>query len=158
MFAAALILRLASQTHGPLIVLVHCIASVLVHFALEIATWLLILLQGPAGNGVMDLYTPEISCVCADPVTGIPDTRIIDGSGVDITKNLTTVRNYDELHVQALINQINGKQSSGRYAQTTPNLFGMNMQSISVGQKVISQSFFAFLVCSTGISRRALPC
>ena len=92
--------------------------------------------QGPNGNGVIDLYTPEISCVCADPVTGIPDTRIIDGSGVDITKNLTTVKNYDELHVQALINQINGKQSSGRYALATPNLYGMNMQSISVGQKV----------------------
>ncbi|KAK9869021.1 hypothetical protein WJX84_001753 [Apatococcus fuscideae] len=93
------------------------------------------LVQGPNGNGVMDLYTPEISCSCGNPATGIPDTRIIDGSGVDLSKNLTAVRAYDELHVQALLNQIYGMQSSGRYAQATPNLYGMNMQSVSVGQK-----------------------
>lgn len=98
-------------------------------------------MQGPNGNGVIDLYTPEISCACGDPATGIPDTRIIDGSGIDLSKNLTAVRAYDELHVQALINQINGLQSSGRYPQATPNLYGMNMQSVSVGQKV--RSYFS---------------
>ena len=90
------------------------------------------------GNGVMDLYTPEISCQCGDNQTGIPSTAITNGLGVDLAKNITAARAYDELHVQAVINQINGKHSSGNYATQMPNLFGLNFQSVSVGQKVSS--------------------
>ncbi|DBA92155.1 hypothetical protein WJX77_006975 [Trebouxia sp. C0004] len=91
--------------------------------------------QGQMGNGVMDLYTPEISCQCGDNQTGIPSTTITDGTGVDLAKNVTAARAYDELHVQAVINQINGKHSSGNYAMQMPNLFGLNFQAVSVGQK-----------------------
>ncbi len=90
------------------------------------------------GNGVMDLYTPEISCKCGDNQTGIPSTAITNGTGVDLSKNITAARAYDELHVQAVINQINGKHSSGNYVMQMPNLFGLNFQSVSVGQKVSS--------------------
>ncbi|DBA95276.1 TPA: hypothetical protein ACH3X3_013170 [Trebouxia sp. C0006] len=91
--------------------------------------------QGQTGNGVMDLYTPEISCQCGDNQTGIPSTAITNGLGVDLAKNITAARAYDELHVQAVINQINGKHSSGNYAMQMPNLFGLNFQAVSVGQK-----------------------
>ena len=84
----------------------------------------------------MDLYTPEISCLCGDNQTGIPSTAITNGLGVDLAKNVTAARAYDELHVQAVINQINGKHSSGNYAMQMPNLFGLNFQAVSVGQKV----------------------
>ncbi len=94
-------------------------------------------MQGQLGSGVMDLYTPEISCQCGDNATGIPSTNITDGTGVDLAKNITAARAYDELHVQAVINQINGKHSSGNYAMQMPNLFGLNFQAVSVGQKVI---------------------
>ena len=103
--------------------------------------------QGPMGNGVMDLYTPEISCQCGDNQTGIPSTAITDGSGVDLAKNVTAARAYDELHVQAVLNQINGKHSSGNYAMKTPNLFGLNFQAVSVGQKVSPCSSFHRLGC-----------
>lgn len=93
-------------------------------------------MQGQAGNGVMDLYTPEISCQCGDNATGTPSTAITNGMGVDLAKNVTASRAYDELHVQAVINQINGKHSSGDYAMPMPNLFGLNFQAVSVGQKV----------------------
>lgn len=94
------------------------------------------LFQGQLGNGVMDLYTPEISCQCGDNTTGIPSTAINNGSGVDLAKNVPAARAYDELHVQAIINQINGRHSSGDYAMEMPNLFGLNFQAVSVGQKV----------------------
>ncbi|KAL3133692.1 hypothetical protein ABBQ32_008192 [Trebouxia sp. C0010 RCD-2024] len=93
------------------------------------------LVQGQNGTGVMDLYTPEISCQCGDNETGIPSTAITDGTGVDLAKNVTAARAYDELHVQAVLNQINGKHSSGNYAAQIPNLFGLNFQAVSVGQK-----------------------
>ena len=84
----------------------------------------------------MDLYTPEISCQCGDNQTGIPSTAITNGLGVDLAKNTTAARAYDELHVQAIVNQINGKHSSGNYPMQMPNLFGLNFQAVSVGQKV----------------------
>lgn len=103
-------------------------------------------LQGQAGNGVMDLYTPEISCLCGDNQTGIPSTAITNGFGVDLAKNVTAARAYDELHVQAVINQINGKHSSGNFAMQMPNLFGLNFQAVSVGQKVNTHAWSACLV------------
>lgn len=84
----------------------------------------------------MDLYTPEISCQCGDNQTGIPSTAITSGTDVDLAKNVTAAMAYDELHVQAVVNQINGKHSSGDYAMQMPNLFGLNFQAVSVGQKV----------------------
>lgn len=94
----------------------------------------------------MDLYTPEIACQCGDNQTGIPSTAITDGSGVDLAKNVTAARAYDELHVQAVLNQISGKHSSGNYAAQIPNLFGLNFQAVSVGQKVISTHCLFWLV------------
>ena len=102
-------------------------------------------LQGQQGNGVMDLYTPEIACQCGDNQTGIPSTTITNGTGIDLAKNVTAARAYDELHVQAVINQINAMQM--------PNLFGLNFQAVSVGQKVgnisaLPPSWFASFILS----------
>lgn len=72
------------------------------------------LLNGPSGKGVEDLYNPEIASV---PVT------------VNATKA------YDDLKVQAILNEIDGKNHSGTKKVGVPAIFGMNFQAVSVGQK-----------------------
>ncbi|MBB5193679.1 putative AlkP superfamily pyrophosphatase or phosphodiesterase [Silvimonas terrae] len=70
--------------------------------------------NGPSGQGVMDLYTPEIAAM-GEKTTSFPA--------------------YDNLKVTAVINQINGLDSSGQHKVGVPTLFGMNFQNVSVAQK-----------------------
>ncbi|ODP35909.1 hypothetical protein A9762_01615 [Pandoraea sp. ISTKB] len=70
--------------------------------------------HGPSGQGVDDLYTPEIAAV-GEKLAAFPD--------------------YDNLKVDALLKQIDGRDSSGHAAPGVPSLFGMNFQQLSVAQK-----------------------
>jgi hypothetical protein len=87
------------------------------------------LVNGPSGTGVDDLYTPEIvathntdgTCLYADC-----------GSGDSI---VTDTMQYDNFKVNAIINEIDGKDHSGMHTVGVPAIFGMNFQSVSVGQK-----------------------
>lgn len=80
------------------------------------------ILNGPSGNGVDDLYDLEIA---AGGTTGsIPATE-----------------KYDDLKVSAILNEIDGKTSTGTAGVGTPALFGMNFQAVSVGQKVAHFDF-----------------
>jgi hypothetical protein len=74
------------------------------------------LVNGPAGNGVDDLYTPEI--------------------GNTITGSVAATEQYDALKVQAIVNQIHGLDSSGAHNAPVPAIFGMNFQTVSVAQKL----------------------
>jgi hypothetical protein len=73
------------------------------------------LLQGPSGTGVDDLFVPEIAANKAE-------------------KSLSAIEAYDDRKVEALLNQIHGKDHAGA-AASVPALFGMNFQAISVEQK-----------------------
>jgi Type I phosphodiesterase / nucleotide pyrophosphatase len=73
--------------------------------------------NGPSGRGVDDLYVPEINY---SPKT---------------TANAANTAIYDDTKVVAIINQIDGKSSTGRIGVGVPALFGMNFQAVSVGQK-----------------------
>src|SRR5581483_8131971 len=81
------------------------------------------LVQGPSGNGVDDLYTPEIEANMEDQADSIT-------SSIDATEK------YDDGKVQAILNQIAGKDHSGAKTMSVPTLFGMNFQAISVAQKI----------------------
>jgi len=72
------------------------------------------LVNGPSGTGVADLYTPEIASV---PVT------------------VSATEPYDDLKVQAILNEIAGKDHSGTKTEPVPAIFGMNFQAVSVAQK-----------------------
>ena len=97
--------------------------------------------NGPSGKGVNDLYSPEInSNVIALPsVAGcgnIPDTS------ADLTawtNSFANIRCYDSIKVNALLNEINGKTHDGSSSAPVPNVFGMNFQAVSVGQKLVEQ-------------------
>ena len=80
------------------------------------------LVNGPSGNGVDDLYTPEIASVAPN--------------GKDYTKTFVDVKTYDDIKVRAIVNQIDGKTSMGGANVGVPAVFGMNFQAVSVGQKL----------------------
>jgi hypothetical protein len=69
--------------------------------------------NGPSGNGVDDLFTPEVR-----PFRAIEKIQL-----------------YDDLKVGALLNEIDGKDHTGSRQVGVPAIFGMNFQAISVAQK-----------------------
>ena len=79
------------------------------------------IVSGPSGHGVDDLYTPEI----ASDAPG----------GGDWTTNVVDAESNDGLKVQAVLNEIDGKNHAGLRRVGVPAIFGMNFQAVSVGQK-----------------------
>ena len=100
---------------------------------------------GPAA--LDDFYAPEInSTVIALPAvqtpTGLSCTSIPD-PGSDLTAWTNSFQNiqcYDTLKVNAIVNEINGKDHLGLKKTKVPTIFGMNFQAVSVGQKLIEKS------------------
>ncbi len=84
------------------------------------------ILNGPSGVGINDLFTPEINSLI--PVTG--------NTTKDNTTSYKATRENDEVKVQAVLHEIDGRDSTGQHAAPVPNIFGMNFQSVSVGQKL----------------------
>lgn len=81
--------------------------------------------NGPSGTGVDDLTRTEINSI--DPATGTGYTDVY-----------THTQQFDNLHVQALINQIDGKDSSGKLTAAVPTIFGGNFQTLSIAQKALN--------------------
>ncbi len=99
--------------------------------------------SGPGdGTNVDDYYSPEInSTVIALPVTtplGMACNPIPDPSQTGAyTDSFKNVQCYDTLKVNAILNEIDGKTHNGQSTAPVPAVFGMNFQSVSVGQKLI---------------------
>ncbi|MBO7774373.1 alkaline phosphatase family protein [Burkholderia pseudomallei] len=91
--------------------------------------------NGPSGKGVDDLARTEINSI--DPATGTPYTDIY-----------THAEKFDDYHVQAIVNQIDGKNSTGTAAAPVPTLFGTNFQTLSVAQKATVASGGGYLDAS----------
>ena len=91
-------------------------------------------LDGPSGNGVDDLFTPEIDSIAVEP-NGQPYPIAPDGGNSWTDTNAAT-KQYDSYKVQAVINEIDGYDHSGRYKVGVPAIFGMNFQTVSTAQKL----------------------
>ncbi len=91
------------------------------------------ILNGPSGHGIDDLYTPEINSI-------VPGQS--DGKTGDYTTGFASVRQYDDTHVQAVLNEINGLNSLGTAPAPVPAIFGCNFQAVSVGQKLAKSGTF----------------
>jgi hypothetical protein len=97
---------------------------------------------GPGGKGLDDYYSPEVSSTSI-PLPGIKTAEGVSCATVRDQVNGPTAWNasfadiqcYDALKVHALLNQIAGRTHSGA-AAVTPTLFGMNFQSVYIGQSV----------------------
>ena len=102
------------------------------------------IVNGPSGAGLNDFYGPEINSipVALPQVTGcspLPDQSATTSSD-DYTTSFQNIRCYDSLKVQAVVNQINGRTHDGSTAAPVPNVFGMNFQAVSVGQKLVEHA------------------
>src|SRR5215470_17107782 len=78
------------------------------------------IVNGPSGKGVIDLYTPEIAAT--------------DGTRLGTEA-------YDDLKVQAILNEIAGKDHTGTKQEPVPAIFGMNFQAVSVTQKLAGDGY-----------------
>ena len=88
------------------------------------------ILNGPGSTAnIDDLFTPEIN---SDAPTEAQK------HGFDWTKDNTLTQQYDGYKVQAVINEINGHNHDGSGHPGTPAIFGMNFQSVSTAQKLLS--------------------
>ena len=100
---------------------------------------------GPAA--LDDFYGPEInSNVIGLPgvttPTGISCVTVRD-PGSDLTAWTNSFQNiqcYDTLKVDAILNEIDGRNHLGTKKTEVPTIFGMNFQAVSVGQKLIEAS------------------
>ena len=79
--------------------------------------------NGPSGHGVDDLARTEISSVDA-------------ATGHNYEDGYTHTEIFDDLHLRIILNQIDGKTSTGADG-AVPTLFGTNFQTLSVAQKAI---------------------
>jgi hypothetical protein len=101
--------------------------------------------SGPGnGTNVDDYYSPEINSipVALPTVPGcnpLPDQTAVSSSNA-WTDSFQNIQCYDSLKVQAILNEIGGKDHSGTNRRPVPNVFGMNFQVVSVGQKLIEKS------------------
>jgi len=99
--------------------------------------------NGPSGHGVDDFFGPEINSVpVALPFPGcnpVPTPEPTPDDGW--TKTLADIRCYDSLHVQAVLNQIDGFTHDRSHRVSVPALFGTNFQAVSVGQKLKNNGY-----------------
>jgi hypothetical protein len=72
----------------------------------------------------------------------LPDQTAVSSSNA-WTDSFANIQCYDDLKVQAVLNEINGRSSDGSKKRPTPTLFGMNFQAVSVGQKLVESSISA---------------
>jgi hypothetical protein len=95
--------------------------------------------NGPSGNGVDDFYGPEINSI---PVplpqfAGCAPVPFVDATPDDgWTNSFADIQCYDQLHVQAVLNQIDGYNHDRSRHVGVPAVFGTNFQAVSVGEKL----------------------
>jgi hypothetical protein len=102
--------------------------------------------SGPTGTSVPsnidDYYAPEVnSDIVPIPgfhtVSGDDCSSIPHAAGDDWTTGFASIRCYDQLKVNAIVNEIMGKDHLGTRKAPVPTILGMNFQAVSVGQKLI---------------------
>ncbi|MBZ5659455.1 MAG: alkaline phosphatase family protein [Acidobacteriia bacterium] len=71
------------------------------------------MVNGPSGMGVDDLFTPEIASAA---------------------RNVKAQEAYDDIKIDAVINQINGQDHTGKMTVGVPALFGMSLQEFRFAQ------------------------
>jgi hypothetical protein len=90
--------------------------------------------NGPGSNGqsIDDYFGPEIDSQAVEP-NGVAYPQDDDWAHID-----AATKQYDGYKVQAILNEIDGLDHSGKAEVGTPAIFGMNFQTVSVAQKIRS--------------------
>jgi hypothetical protein len=104
--------------------------------------------HGSGGKAVDDYYAPEINSVPVNlpgvyaqgvSCNPLPDPTEVSSSNA-WTDSFQNIQCYDQLKVNAILNEINGKTHNGSSNAPTPVILGMNFQVVSIGQKLIQKS------------------
>jgi hypothetical protein len=107
--------------------------------------------SGPTGtnspSNVDDYYAPEVNSNQISLPGIIPagttfNCGTIVPSSNDWTTDFQAIQCYDQLKVNAVVNWINGKNHLATQPASVPAVFGMNFQSVSVGQKLIENGVY----------------
>jgi len=115
------------------------------------------MVSGPTGTNVPsnldDYYSPDVnSNIIGLPGVKTPATKLRpsgikcstggnapDNNGGAWTDSFQNIQCYDTLKVQAILNEIDGKDHLAQKTTKVPNLLGMNFQAVSVSQKLIEK-------------------
>src|SRR5579862_3830466 len=87
---------------------------------------------GSGGMSIDDFFGPEIDSQAVEP-NGVPYPTDTDWAHDD-----AATKQYDGYKVQAVINELNGYNHSGKEKAGVPAILGMNFQTVSVAEKVDS--------------------
>jgi Type I phosphodiesterase / nucleotide pyrophosphatase len=99
---------------------------------------------GGKTNAIQDLFAPEIN------------SNASNTDGQDWTKDNASTQIYDSFKVQAVINEINGFDHSGKNKVGTPNIFGLNFQTVSTAEKLPNGGYHADGVTPSALLEGAL--
>lgn len=110
---------------------------------------------GPTGTSsdtnVDDYFGPEMNSDSVNYEAGATPSLIPPGCSPnlpdqfavadddDYTGSFLNIQCYDGLKVDAILNEIDGKNHDGSARAPVPSIFGMNFQAVSIGQKLIYQ-------------------
>ncbi len=107
--------------------------------------------SGPTGtnqpSNLDDYYSPEVNSLQIVlpglKTAGLTPQAVFDcgtlvPNGDDWTTDFDAIKCYDQLKVNAILNEIKGRTHLGTSNAPVPVIFGMNFQAVSVGQKLIS--------------------
>jgi Type I phosphodiesterase / nucleotide pyrophosphatase len=104
--------------------------------------------SGPTGTSLPsnldDYYSPDINSNLI-PLPGVKTAGGLDCStipnnnGGDWTGDFDNVKCNDQLKVNAVLNWIDGKTHLGDATAAVPQVFGMDFQAVSVGQKLLEK-------------------
>ena len=101
--------------------------------------------SGPTGtdkpSNVDDYYSPEVNSL----QIVLPGLMTANGfncgtlvpNNDDWTTDFDAIKCYDQLKVNAIVNEITGKNHLGTRSAPVPAILGMNFQAVSVGEKLI---------------------
>jgi hypothetical protein len=102
--------------------------------------------SGPTGttlpSNLDDYYSPDINSNLI-PLPGVKTaggldcSKVPNNNGGDWTGDFDNVKCNDQLKVNAVLNWIDGKTHLGDATAAVPQVFGMDFQAVSVGQKLL---------------------
>jgi hypothetical protein len=88
------------------------------------------ILNGPSGNGIQDLFAPEINSAALLP-NGSPYPNMADW-----TQDNAATMQYDNYKVEAVLNWIDGYNHGRTEKVGVPAILGMNFQTVSTAEKL----------------------
>jgi hypothetical protein len=101
----------------------------------------------PASANGVDLAAAAAKCDATNSTLAYPFP--LGTTPVQYVDCAPTTEAYDDVKVQAIINEIDGKRSDGSSGTSkAPAIFGMNFQAVSVGEKLVAGGYDAELAPS----------